>query len=126
VILGAYSRSESRGADYRGASDFRNGFDSQFRSGFSSSNNNLAAPITTTIPVTTTRESYSRSASRSSRREFSDGPNGYYHSEVRSSSRGPGEFRSASRGPDFRSDFKSDNLLRPGNFLYICRLTLIL
>lgn len=114
MILGGYYRSDSRGA----ASDFRNGHESRFRSGFSSSNNNLSVPVTTTIPVTTSRESYSRSASRSSRREYSDGPNGYYQSEVRSSSRGPGEFRSASRGP---SDFKTDNLLRPGNF---CRLAL--
>lgn len=65
--------------------------------------------------MTTTRESYSRSASRQSRREFSDGPDGFYQTEFRSSSRGPGEFRrSASRGPDFRSDFRDEHLLRPG------------
>lgn len=111
VIAGGYYRSESRGGDYRNG-----GHDSRFRSDFSSSNNNLAAPVTTTIPVTQTRESYSRSASRSSRREFTDGPNGYYSSEVRSSSRGPGDFRSSSRGP---GDYRSETLLRPGNTVKI-------
>jgi len=118
---GGFYRSGSRtggddyrlGADYRSNADYRNGENSRFRSGFTSSNNNLAAPITTTIPVTTTRESYSRSASRQSRREFNDGPNGFYQSELRSSSRGPGDFRSSSRGPvDFRSSSRGPDLFR--------------
>lgn len=46
-------------------------------------------PVNNTLPV---RESYSRSASRSSRREYTDGG-----------------FRSSSRGPDFRDE----HLLRP-------------
>jgi len=108
-------RSESRGADYRDS--FRNGGSHESRRNEFSSTNNL----TTNVPVTQTRESYSRSASRSSRREFQDGPNGYY-SEFRSSSRGPGDYRSSSRGPgEFRSSsrgpdyFRStgEHLLRP-------------
>ncbi|KAI6191198.1 SHSP domain-containing protein [Aphelenchoides bicaudatus] len=112
-------RSESRGADYRLGDSLRNnGHESRFRNEFSSSNN-----LTTNVPVTATRESYSRSASRSSRREFQDGPNGYY-SEFRSSSRGPGDFprsssrgpgdfhRSSSRGPDYYRS-SGEHLLRP-------------
>lgn len=121
VFLGY--RSESRGADYRLGDSLRNnGHESRFRNEFSSSNN-----LTTNVPVTATRESYSRSASRSSRREFQDGPNGYY-SEFRSSSRGPGDFprsssrgpgdfhRSSSRGPDYYRS-SGEHLLRPGRLI---------
>jgi hypothetical protein len=98
-----YYRSESRGG-------FRNGFVDDYRA--------PSPPLltTTTIPVQTTHESFSRSKSRSSRREWSEGPDGFFRSEVRSSSRGPGEFRSLSRGPDgYRSEYRSggENLLSP-------------
>ncbi|KAI6226891.1 Hsp-43 [Aphelenchoides besseyi] len=109
-----YYRSESRGANgYRdnyATQDVRNGgrYDSYGdRADYRSTP--PTAPVTTTIPVQTTRESYSRSASRSSHREYSDGPNGYFV-ETRSASRGPGDFRSQSRSGDYHRD---ENLLRP-------------
>lgn len=60
------------------------------RSEFREETRGSPPPITTTVPIT---QSYSRSASRSSRREYSSG----------------GDYRSSSRGPEFRDE----HLLRP-------------
>ncbi|KAI6243704.1 hypothetical protein M3Y99_00033500 [Aphelenchoides fujianensis] len=104
-----YFRSESRGANGGYRDDF-----------YRRTEPLPPAPVTTTIPVQQTRESYSRSASRSSRREWHDSPGGGYWTETRSASRGPGDFRSESRlgggGGDFdreRERRTDENLLRP-------------